>query len=214
MILSKTRNQRNMAAIDDTLYVTGNSIKVADMKRVLGEDIKLFKTDTDEIQATPFNVSIDKIRRIHNELGFKPVGCEDTSFGFGKLAAMVKHVIDACEENEGDLYNVIKSIAPKKTTVDYTSIVSFKNENYEALFECRMTCRLCPRSGKGMIDPFAIPIEYTVTQYINGEKTVLVENQQIENPAGLSIAEQPENRHLVHPRQFALNAYNHWKKHV
>jgi len=201
-----------MASVDQTLYVTGNSIKVGDMKFVLGEDIQLFKTDLKEIQDKPLEVSIDKIRRIYNGLGFKEIGCEDTSFGYGKSAAMVKHLIDDCDENEGDLYNVMKSIAPKKTTIHYTSIVSFKNEKYEALFECVMLCELCPRTAKGMIDPFAIPISVTVTQYVNGEKTVLIENQQIENPSRLSIAQQPDSRHLIHPRYFALNAYNHWKK--
>lgn len=201
-----------MASIDETLYVTGNSIKVADMKFVLGEDIQLFKTDIVEIQAKPLDVSIDKIGRIYNELGFKEVVCEDTSFGFGKLSAMVKHLIDACEEYEGDLYNVMKSISPKVQQVPYTSIVSFKNDRFEALFECVMICDLCPRSAKGMIDPFAIPIRYSVTQYINGERTVLIENQEIPNPENRSIAQQPENRGLVHPRHFALRAYNNWKK--
>jgi len=201
-----------MASLDNTLYVTGNSIKVADMKSVLGENIQLFKTDLKEIQDKPLEVSIDKIRRIYHGLGSKEVGCEDTSFGYAKSTTMVKHLIDDCEENDGDLYNVMKAIAPKKNTIHYTSIVSFKNETYEALFECIMLCELCPRSGKGTIDPFAIPISVTVTQYVNGEKTVLIENQPIENPSRLSIAQQPQNRPLVHPRYFALNAYNHWKK--
>ncbi len=201
-----------MTSIDRTLYVTGNSIKVGDMKRVLGEDIQLFKTDVDEIQANSLDVSKDKIRRIHTESGLKEVGCEDTSFGYGKLASMIKHVIDACDENKGDLYNVMKAIAPNDTIVNYTSIVSFKNESNEAFFECTMVCELCPRSGKGTIDPFAIPIEFTLKQYVNGVITVLTENQKIDNPEKRSIAQQPDNRHLVHPRYFALRAYNEWKK--
>lgn len=200
-----------MTSIDKTLYVTGNSIKVADMKRVLGEDIQLFKIDIDEIQENSLEVSKDKIRRIYTESGFKQVACEDTSFGYGKLSSMIKHVIDACDENGGDLYNVMKAIAPKVNTVAYTSITSFKNKDYEAFFECEMICELCPRTGKGMIDPFAIPIEYTLKQYVNGEMTVLIQNQKIDNPGKLSIAQQPENRHLIHPRYFSLQAYNQWK---
>lgn len=199
-----------MSTKDNTMYVTGNSIKVADMKNVLGEDISLFKTDTDEIQGKPFKVSEDKIRKIYSEKGGKTVACEDTSFGFGKLASVVKDVVDTCTLYQGDLYNVMKAIAPKETIVEYTSIVSFKNSEYEALFECIMLCELCPRSAPGGIDPFAIPLKYTVNQYINGQRTILVENQTIDNPHGLSIAQQPENRTNCHPRYFALRAYHQW----
>ena len=199
-----------MTTQNNTMYVTGNTIKVGDMKNVLGEDISLFKPNIDEIQGKPLKVSEDKIRKIYLEKGSKSVACEDTSFGFGRLATVVKDFVDTCEQYEGDLYNVMKAIAPKETIVEYTSIVSFKNSEYEAIFECVMRCKLCPRTGKGGIDPFAIPLECSVIQYINGERSTLVENQIIHNPKELSIAQQPEFRHLVHPRYYSLRAYKQW----
>jgi len=200
-----------MATTDDTKYVTGNGIKIGDMHAVLGEGISLFETKTPEIQGKPFDVSLDKIRTIHAKCGFKAVSCEDTSFGHGKVGSVVKDIIEVCNENEGDLYNVIKAMAPKVENVKYTSIMSFKDDHHEALFECEMLCKLCPRSAKGMIDPFAIPLECTVTQYINGEKTVLIENQPILNPLNLSIAQMSDIRDHVHPRRFSLRAYNRWR---
>ena len=200
-----------MATQDNTLYVTGNSIKVGDMQAVLGEVISLFDTKPAEIQGKPFDVSLDKIRTIHSKCGFKSVACEDTSFGHGRVASVVKDIIEVCGENEGDLYNVIKAMAPKLENVKYTSIMSYKDDHYEALFECEMLCKLCPRSGKGMIDPFAIPLECTVTQYVNGEKTVLIDRQPIDNPDKLSIAQQPLLRELLHPRRFSLRAYDKWR---
>jgi len=199
-----------MASLKNTMYVTGNSIKVADMKNVLGENISLFKTNIDEIQGMPLEVSKDKIRKIYLKKEGNVVACEDTSFGFGKLATVVKDFVDTCDEYDGDLYNVMKAIAPKETIVEYTSIVSFKNSEYEAMFECVMRCKLCPRTGKGGIDPFAIPLEYRVVQYINGEREIIVENQMIHNPKELSIAQQLDFRHLVHPRYYSLRAYKQW----
>ena len=201
-----------MATVDTTLYVSGNKIKLADMKRVLGDDISTFNADVDEIQKGSFDVSVDKIRKIYALNGCKPVGCEDTSFGVGVLAAMIKHVIDECENNEGDLYNVLKAIAPKRKYFDYTSIFAFKSETYEAFFECRMKCEICPRSKPGLIDPFAIPVEYTLTQYVNGVKTVLCDGVKLDNPDKQSIAQQPDKRHLLHPRYIAVSAYSNWRK--
>ena len=201
-----------MATIYETKYVTGNSIKVEDMKAVLGEDISLFNTDINEKQGKPFDVSLDKIRTIWESCAFKAVACEDTSFGHGKVASVVKDIIEICNENEGDLYNTIKAMAPKVENVKYTSIMSFKDDTHEALFECEMICKLCTRSGKGTIDPFAIPLECTVTQYINGEKTVLIENQKIDNPEKLSISQQPLLRKFIHPRYFSLRAYDQWRR--
>ena len=204
-----------MANHDDTSYVTGNSIKVGDMHAVLGEGISLFDTKIDEIQGKPVDVSLDKIRRIHAKCGFlravRGVSCEDTSFGHGRVASVVKDIIEVCGENEGDLYNVIKAMAPKLENVKYTSIMSYKDDHNEALFECEMLCKLCPRSAKGLIDPFAIPLECTVTQYINGERTVLIDQQPIDNPEKLSISQQPLLRDQLHPRRFSLRAYNQWR---
>jgi hypothetical protein len=201
-----------MANTDDTKYVTGNSIKVEDMKAVLGEDISLFNTKINEIQGKPFDVSLEKIRTIYSNCAFKAVACEDTSFGHGKVASVVKDIIETCNENEGDLYNVIKAMAPKVENVKYTSIMSFKDDTFEALFECEMLCQLCSRSGKGTIDPFAIPLEYTVTQHVNGQKTVLIENQKIDNPEKLSISQQTLLRKFIHPRYFSLRAYDQWRR--
>jgi hypothetical protein len=200
-----------MATTDETMYVTGNSIKVGDMHAVLGEGISLFETEIAEKQGKPFDVSLDKIRNIHSKCGLKAVSCEDTSFGHGKVASVVKDIIEVCNENEGDLYNAIKAMAPKLENVKYTSIMSFKDDLYEALFECEMLCKLCPRSGKGTIDPFAIPLECTVTQYINGERTVLIDRQLIDNPEKLSISQQQLLRDQVHPRRFSLRAYKQWR---
>jgi hypothetical protein len=202
---------RNMAIVDDTVYVSGNKMKLADMKRVLGDDISTFSIDVDEIQKGSFDVSVDKIRKIYAQNGCQAVGCEDTSFGTGVLAAMIKHVVDECESNEGDLYNVLRAIAPKRKYFDYTSILSFKNETYEAFFECRMKCEICTRSKPGLIDPFAIPVEYTLTQYVNGVKTVLCDGVKLDNPDKQSIAQQPDKRHLLHPRFIAVTAYKDWR---
>ena len=201
-----------MATVDNTLYVSGNKMKLADLKRVLGDEISTFTADVDEIQKGSYDVSVDKIRKIHALKGCQPVGCEDTSFGVGVLAAMIKHILDECESNEGDLYAVLKAIAPKRQYFDYTSIFAFKNETYEALFECRMKCEICPRSKPGQIDPFAIPVEYTLIQYVNGVKTVLCEGVKLDNPDKLSIAQQPDKRHLLHPRYIAVRAYSDWRK--
>ncbi len=194
------------------MYVTGNSIKVGDMQAILGKDISLFKTEIKEMQGKPFDVSLDKIRNLHSKCEYKAVACEDTTFGHGKVASVVKDIIDVCDENGGDLYNAIKAMAPKIENVKYTSIMSFKDDVDEALFECEMLCKLCPRSGKGTIDPFAIPLELTVSQYVNGLKTVLIENQKIDNPEKLSIAQQPNKRYLIHPRYFSLMAYIQWRQ--
>ena len=206
----KLETTRNMATKDTTMYVTGNSIKIGDMKNVLGEDISLFKTGINEIQGEPLKVAEDKIRRIYSEKEGGTVACEDTSFGHGKVASVVKDIIEVCNENEGDLYNAIKAMAPKVENVKYTSIMSFKDDHHEALFECEMLCKLCPRSANGMIDPFAIPLECTVRQYINGERTVLIDRQPIDNPQKLSIAQMPDIRDQVHPRRFSLKAYRQW----
>ena len=201
-----------MATVDNTLYVTGNKMKLADLKRVLGDEISTFSADVDEIQKGSFDVSVDKIRKIYAINGCQAVGCEDTSFGVGVLAAMIKHIIDECENNEGDLYAVMKAIAPKRKYFNYTSIFAFKSETYEDFFECCMKCEICPRSKPGLIDPFAIPVEYTLTQYVNGVKTVLCKDEKLDNPDKQSIAHQPENRHLLHPRYIAVRAYNDWRK--
>lgn len=201
-----------MTTQEDTLYVTGNKIKVADLKRILGDHISTFETGIKEIQGIPLDVSLDKISKIYAEQGGRAVGCEDTSFGTGELASNIKQVTTACENNEGDLYNVMRALAPKRQYFDYTSIFSFKNRTYEAIFECIMKCEICPRSAPGMIDPFAIPISYNLIQHVNGERTVLVENHPIHNPGKLSIAKQPENRHLIHPRYIAVGAYNDWRQ--
>ena len=198
--------------MDGTLYVSGNKIKIADLKKILGDDISTFDTGIKEIQESPFNVSLDKISKIYAEQGGRPVGCEDTSFGTGDLASNIKQVTTACENNEGDLYNVLRALAPKRQYFDYTSIFSYKDQTHEAIFECTMKCEICPRSAPGMIDPFAIPISYDLIKHVNGERTVLVENQPIHNPGKLSIAKQPENRHLIHPRYIAVGAYHDWRQ--
>jgi hypothetical protein len=74
-----------------------------------------------------------------------------------------------------------------------------------------MKCEICPRTADGMIDPFVIPIEYTLIQTVNGVRTILCENQPIENPRKLSIAQQPDMRHLIHPRHFSVGAYKSWR---
>ena len=197
---------------DDVLYVTGNKLKLADLKIILGDGISTFATKIKENQGIPVDVSLDKISRIYIEQGGRAVGCEDTTFGSGELASYIKQLTDECENNEGDLYNALRAIAPKRQYFDYTSIFSFKDETHEASFECRMKCEICPRTAAGMIDPFAIPIEYDLIMQVNGKTTVLCANQPIENPGKLSIAKQPAIRHLVHPRYFSVGAYNNWRR--
>jgi hypothetical protein len=202
----------NMATFDETTYVTGSGIKLDDFKRILGEDIFTKKIEVPEIQGDPFDVSVDKIRKIYDNQGSRPVGGEDTSFGVGKLASVVKDFVEECKLNGSDLYAVMRALAPKRQYFDYRSIFAYKDGLLEAFFECCMKCEICPRTADGMIDPFAIPIEYTLTQTVNGVRTVLCENQPIENPHKLSIAQQPDMRHLIHPRYFSIGAYKSWRE--
>ena len=197
---------------DNTLYVTGNKMKLGDLKKVLGDDISTFDTGIKEIQGSPLDVSLDKISKIYAEQGGRAVGCEDTSFGTGDLASNIKQLTTECESNEGDLYNVLRALAPKRQFFDYTSIFSFKDQTHQAIFECIMKCEICPRTKPGMIDPFAIPIEYDLIMHVNGETTVLLKNQPICNPMKLSIAQMSDIRDRVHPRYFSLGAYCEWRQ--
>ena len=180
------------------------------MKKVLGDDISTFDTGIKEIQGSPLDVSLDKISKIYAEQGGRAVGCEDTSFGTGDLASNIKQVTTECDANEGDLYNVLRALAPKRQYFDYTSIFSYKDPTHEAVFECIMKCEICPRTKAGMIDPFAIPIEYDLIMHVNGHTTVLLKNQPICNPMKLSIAQMSDIRDKVHPRYFSVGAYNNW----
>ena len=201
-----------MATCDETTYVTGNGLKMDDLKRVLGADISTKKIEVPEIQGDPFDVSVDKIRKIYDTQGSRPVGGEDTSFGVGKLASVVKDFVEECKLNGSDLYTVMRALAPKRQYFDYRSIFAFKDETTEAFFECCMKCEICPRTNAGMIDPFTIPVEYTIIQTVNGVRTVLCENIPIDNPHKLSIAQQPDMRHLIHPRYFSVGAYKSWRE--
>jgi hypothetical protein len=196
---------------DTTIYATGNGVKLDDLKAVLGQDIINQDLKPTEIQDIPIHTTEDKIRRCFEAVGGVDVCCEETSFGTGELATFIKQIIDACEKNGGDLHNVWKAVAPHRTEFDYTSIVAFKNAHIEAFFECTMKCAICPRSDPGKIDPFAIPIEYTLVQIVNGVKTILAENVEVDNPARLSIAKQPAKRRELHPRYFSLRAYKEWR---
>ena len=197
---------------DNTLYVTGNKMKLGDLKKVLGDDISTFDTGIKEIQGSPLDVSLDKISKIYAEQGGRAVGCEDTSFGTGDLASNIKQVTTECENNEGDLYNVLRALAPKRQFFDYTSIFSYKDQTHQAIFECIMKCEICPRTKPGMIDPFAIPIEYDLIMHVNGQTTVLLKNQPICNPMKLSIAQMSDIRDKVHPRYFSVGAYCEWRE--
>jgi hypothetical protein len=196
---------------DTTIYATGNGVKLDDLKAVLGQDIINRDLKPTEIQAIPIRATEDKIRRSFEAVGGVDVCCEETSFGTGELATFVKQIIDVCEKNGGDLHNMWKAVAPHRTEFDYTSIVAFKTEEIEAFFECIMKCAICPRSAAGKIDPFAIPIEYTLVQTVNGVKTILAENVAVDNPTRSSIAQQPAKRDELHPRYFSLRAYKEWR---
>ena len=196
---------------DTTIYATGNGVKLDDFKAVLGQDIINRDLKPTEIQAIPIRATEDKIRRSFETVGGVDVCCEETSFGTGELATFVKQIIETCEKNGGDLHNVWKAVAPHRTEFDYTSIVAFKNAEIEAFFECTMKCAICPRSAAGKIDPFAIPIEYTLVQTVNGVKTILAENVALDNPTRLSIAQQPAKRPELHPRYVSLRAYKEWR---
>ena len=196
---------------DTTIYATGNGVKLDDLKAVLGQDIINRDLKPTEIQAMPIRATEDKIRRCFEAVGGADVCCEETSFGTGELATFIKQIIDACEQNEGDLHNVWKAVAPHKTEFNYTSIVAFKSAQTEAFFECTMKCAICPRSAPGKIDPFAIPIKYTLVQMVNGVTTILAENVAVDNPARLSIAKQPAKRPELHPRYVSLRAYKEWR---
>ena len=197
---------------DTTIYATGNGVKLDDLKAMLGQDITNRDLKPTEIQAMAIRATEDKIRRCFEAVGGADVCCEETSFGTeDELATFVKQIIEACEKNGGDLHNVWKAVAPERTEFNYTSIVAFKNEQIEAFFECTMKCAICPRSAPGKIDPFAVPIEYTLVQTVNGIKTILAQNVAVDNPARLSIAQQPAKRPHIHPRHFSLRAYKEWR---
>ena len=197
---------------DTTIYATGNGVKLDDLKVVLGQDIVNRDLKPTEIQAMPICATEDKIRRCFEAVGGADVCCEETSFGTGdELATFVKQIVDACEKNGGDLHNVWKAVAPHRTEYYYTSIVAFKNAQFEAFFECIMKCAICPRNGGGKIDPFAVPIKYTLVQTVNGVRTILAENIIVDNPGELSIAKQPKQRAWLHPRYFSLRAYKQWR---
>ena len=197
---------------DTTIYATGNGVKLDDLKAVLGQDIANRDLRPTEIQAMAIRATEDKVRRCFETVGGADVCCEETSFGTDdELATFVKQIIDACEKNGGDLHNVWKAVAPHKTEFNYTSIVAFKSAQIEAFFECTMKCAICPRSGGGKIDPFAIPIEYTLVQTVNGVRTILAENVIVDNPTRLSIGKQPAKRPELHPRYFSLRAYKEWR---
>jgi hypothetical protein len=196
---------------DATIYATGNGVKLDDLKAVLGQYIINRDLKPTEIQAMAIRATEDKIRRCFDAVGGADVCCEETSFGTGdELATFIKQIVEACEKNGGDLHNVWKAVAPHKTEFNYTSIVAFKSAQIEAFFECIMKCAICPRSGGGKIDPFAIPIDYTLVQTVNGVRTILAENVAVDNPDGLSIAQQPAKRPELHPRYFSLRSYKEW----
>ncbi len=196
---------------DKTIYATGNGVKLDDLKAVLGQDIINQNLKPTEIQAMPIRATEDKIRRCFEAVGGADVCCEETSFGTGELATFIKQIVDTCEQNGGDLHNVWKAVAPRLTEFDYTSIVAFKNAKIEAFFECIMKCAICPRSADGKIDPFAVPIQYTLVQTFNGVRTILAENILVDNPEQLSIAQQPKKRDQLHPRYFSVRAYKEWR---
>jgi hypothetical protein len=196
---------------DTTIYATGNGVKLDDFKIVLGQNIKAKDVKVTEIQGLPIPAAVDKIQRNFEKLEGVDVCCEETSFGTGELATFIKQIVDACEKNGGDLFRTWTAIAPLRTDFDYTSIVAFKSSTFEALFVCVMKCELCERSCAGKIDPFAVPIEYTVRRYVNGVETVLAENVAVDNPERKSIAQQSDRRHLLHPRYYSLRAYKEWR---
>jgi hypothetical protein len=200
---------------DTTIYVTGNGVKLDDLQAVLGQDIAIRDLKPTEIQAFPMCATEDKVRRCFDAVGGADVCCEETSFGTGdELATFIKQIVDACEKNGGDLHNMWKAVAPHKTEFNYTSIVAFKSAQIEAFFECTMKCAICPRSAPGKIDPFAIPIEYTLVRTVNGIKTILAENVALDNPSRLSIAQQPAKRYERHPRYYSLRAYKQWRTEI
>lgn len=206
-----------MSQGDTTIYATGNGVKLDDLKAVLGQGIINCDLKPIEIQQLPIHATEDKVRRCFEMAKGADVCCEETSFGTGELATFIKQIIDACDKNGGKLDQVWKAVAPGRTEFDYTSIVGFKNQQIEAFFECTMKCAICERSGSGKIDPFAVPIQYTLVRFVKGvsdphpDRTVLEENVAVDNPKGLSIAEQPEKRAQLHPRYFSLRAYKEWR---
>jgi len=195
---------------DQTIYATGNGMKLEDMQNVLGKGIIARDLKVVEIQDLPLRVAEDKIRRCF-EIVQTDVCGEDTSFGTDEVAAFVKQINQVCKKYGGSLDKVWDAMAPKLEFKDYTSIVAFKNKDHEAFFECTMKCRTCPRKTEGLIDPFTIPVEYTLKAHVNGTTTVLEENVPVDNPDQLSIAEQSSKRQFLHPRYFALRAYLQWR---
>jgi len=196
--------------VDLTIYATGNGMKLDDLKRVLGEGIITQDLKIVEIQDMPLRVAEDKIRRCF-DITQTDVCCEETSFGVDEVAAYVKQINQVCKKYGGSLDKVWDAMAPKLEFKDYTSIVAFKNKDHEAFFECTMKCRTCSRKTEGLIDPFTIPVEYTIKAHVNGTTTILEENVAVDNPDQLSIAEQSSKRHLLHPRYVSLRAYHAWR---
>lgn len=199
--------------------ITSNDRKVQDASAAFDISLPLVGDDVKEIQDTPECVTSDKVRAIFEKHG--PCLCEDTSFGLPAAAylakkkrhvfpALVKYLIDACKVGGGELVIALNAISPGHTLYEYASTVAICDGIRIILFQCIMTGTIGHGGGKGDIDPYFVPISYTVVQIEDGVSVTLVQDQPVDNPDQKTIGEQPMNRPKVHPRYFSLGAAKSW----
>jgi len=199
--------------------ITGNSRKLADLEAVFERKLHGANFEVVEIQGSPLEIAIKKARDLYAKIG--PCLCEDTSLGlpckeYGSkqkepiFPALIKHLIDACKVGDGNLVDALKAISPEHLTYEYTSTVSICTGSTTTVLQCVTKCILRHGGGKGDIDPYVVPVCYTLTRHENGETIVLINDQAVENPDENTIGEMPVRRAEVHPRYFALEAAKEW----
>jgi hypothetical protein len=200
--------------------ITGNSRKLADLEAVFESKLHGANSEVVEIQGTPLEIAIKKAETLYAKIG--PCLCEDTSLGlpcteYGSkqkepiFPALIKHLIDACKVGDGNLVDALKAISPEHLTYEYTSSVSICTGSTTTVIQCVTKCILQHGGGgKGEIDPYVVPVCYTLTRHENGKTIVLINDHVVENPDEKTIGEMPERRAEVHPRYFALEAAKAW----
>jgi hypothetical protein len=201
------------------IVITSNARKVADASAVFDICLPLEGDDVDEIQNTAERVAIDKVWEFFKK--HRSCLCEDTGFGLPAAAylakkkkpifpALIKHLIDACKVGGGELVVALNAISPGHTLYEYTSTVAFCDGVRVVLFQCIMTGTIRHGDGKGDIDPYFVPISFTLVRIEDGVSVTLIQDQQVDNPGQKTIGEQPDNRPNVHPRYFALRSSKDW----
>jgi broad specificity phosphatase PhoE len=201
-----------------TYFASGNKRKIMDFESVLG-NIHFVDHDLPEIQDIPVKVAIEKAMKMC-QFGV-PIVVDDTSLGRGNevQAAMIKHLLKA---KTGTLVQALNGIYPGVETFEYSSIIAFCDGSRKVLFKCTTKCRLKDISIEvlkekkivGDIDPFVVPVSYTLEMILDDAPPVLIREYIHDNPEGLTIGElqalNPANRCKYNPRYPALEGWKLW----